>query len=352
MEEKLIRDVKGSPVPQYFNEDLNDFAVKSVDGSTVTRGDVDFSRTKLMRDKLGSPIPQLWDSVNYKWVVDTGQGVGSGSGESGTVGWENIQDKPTTFPSTINSVDGLQAKLNEIWDVINSLGGEGGGTPPNESPELFNGEYITGLYLSEGNGGFHSGDSQIIGCLIPVEQNKKYQIIKGQSDRFKLMAVNKDPRPNYSETYGFGAVDYGNLTSIEYTVPSGAHYIFIYVSVSGIKPSISVKEIVTSVPEEPEFPSVIEGYDFPELNGKKWIHTNGYMFVGIDISSDFYSDSSLNYFKCNSASTLYQFSGDQLSGASTISENTDLAQIKNIVKSNTPLYNDMTLTAITREADV
>ena len=217
MGEKLIRDKMGNPVPQFFNEDLEDFAVKTVDGSVVTRGDVDFGRTRLLRDKLGSPIPQLWDNVNNKWVVDTGHGSG---GESGPVSWDSIQNKPTIFPSIISEVEGLQEKLNEIWGVINSLGGEGGEPIPNEFPELFNGEYITGRYLIDSSDIFYSGDSQVIGCLIPVEQNKIYQIIKGQSERFRVMAVNKDPRPIYEGGYGFPAIDYGELTSIEYTVPS------------------------------------------------------------------------------------------------------------------------------------
>lgn len=80
--EKMIRDMLGSPVPQIYNEELNSFVVKTVDGSTVTTGDIDFRMTKLLRDRLGSVIPQLWDPVNNKWVVDTGQGQGGEGGET------------------------------------------------------------------------------------------------------------------------------------------------------------------------------------------------------------------------------------------------------------------------------
>ncbi|KGR88395.1 hypothetical protein [Lysinibacillus odysseyi] len=85
MEEKLIRDALGSPVPQHFNEELGMFTVNTLDGSTVTNGDIDFSRTKLLRDQLGSVIPQVWDSVNHKWVVMTTQHIGGGGGNTGTV---------------------------------------------------------------------------------------------------------------------------------------------------------------------------------------------------------------------------------------------------------------------------
>lgn len=71
MTEKLIRDALGSPIPQYFNLDLQMFAVETIDGSVVT--DIDFSKIKLLRDHLGSPIPQLWDTTNNKWVMDTSQ---------------------------------------------------------------------------------------------------------------------------------------------------------------------------------------------------------------------------------------------------------------------------------------
>ncbi|WP_342578432.1 hypothetical protein [Psychrobacillus sp. FSL K6-2843] len=122
--EKLIRDVKGSPVPQFYSEDLGDYAVKTVDGSTVTRGDVDFSRTKLLRDKLGSPIPQLWDSVNHKWVVDTGQGF-SGGGDGGPVSWNIVQDKPSEFkPSKheheISDINGLEKELEKVFTQVSS----------------------------------------------------------------------------------------------------------------------------------------------------------------------------------------------------------------------------------------
>lgn len=82
MEKKLIRDALGSPVPQHFNEKLGMFTVNTLDGSTVTNGDIDFSRTKLLRDQLGSVIPQVWDGENRKWVVMTTQHIGGGSGKS------------------------------------------------------------------------------------------------------------------------------------------------------------------------------------------------------------------------------------------------------------------------------
>lgn len=82
MEKKLIRDELGSPVPQHFNEELGVFTVNTLDGSIVTNGDIDFSRTKLLRDQLGSVIPQLWDALENKWVVMTTQNAGSGSGKT------------------------------------------------------------------------------------------------------------------------------------------------------------------------------------------------------------------------------------------------------------------------------
>lgn len=75
MEEKLIRDALGSPVPQYLNLDLQMFAAQTLDGSIVTNGDIDFNKIKLLRDKLGSPIPQLWDVVNNQWTVATLDGL-------------------------------------------------------------------------------------------------------------------------------------------------------------------------------------------------------------------------------------------------------------------------------------
>ena len=78
MDGKLIRDALGSPVPQHYNEDLGMFTVNTLDGSTVTNGDIDFSQTKLLRDRLGSVIPQVWDAQNHKWVVVTTQNVGGG----------------------------------------------------------------------------------------------------------------------------------------------------------------------------------------------------------------------------------------------------------------------------------
>lgn len=82
MDEKLIRDALDSPVPQHFNEELGMFTVNTLDGSTVTNGDIDFSRTKLLRDRLGSVIPQVWDALNHKWVVITTQNNGGGIGGS------------------------------------------------------------------------------------------------------------------------------------------------------------------------------------------------------------------------------------------------------------------------------
>ena len=121
MEEKLIRDALGSPVPQYLNLDLQMFAVQTLDGSTVTAGDMDFSKTKLLRDKLGSVIPQVWDAGNHKWTVVTSNG--GSSGEISPVTWESIQDKPVEFmPNThthnISEISGLQEKLDELWAAI------------------------------------------------------------------------------------------------------------------------------------------------------------------------------------------------------------------------------------------
>ncbi|SOC12772.1 hypothetical protein SAMN05880501_10749 [Ureibacillus xyleni] len=76
---KLIRDMLGSDVPQYFNLDLQMFAVQTTDGSFITANDVDFAQTKLLRDALGSPIPQLWNPIDNKWVVDDGS-YGGGTG--------------------------------------------------------------------------------------------------------------------------------------------------------------------------------------------------------------------------------------------------------------------------------
>ena len=58
------------------------FTVNTLDGSTVTNGDIDFSQTKLLRDRLGSVIPQVWDAQNHKWIVVTTQNSGGGEGGS------------------------------------------------------------------------------------------------------------------------------------------------------------------------------------------------------------------------------------------------------------------------------
>ena len=119
MEEKLIRDALGSPVPQHYNEELDMFTVNTLDGSTVTNGVIDFSQTKLLRDRLGSVIPQVWDTQNQKWVVVTTQNAGGG-GEGGPVTWEGIQGKPTTFPSTIAQIEGLQDELDTVFQQVSS----------------------------------------------------------------------------------------------------------------------------------------------------------------------------------------------------------------------------------------
>lgn len=124
--EKMIRDMLGSPVPQVYSKELEDYVVATVDGSTVSRGDINFNRTKLLRDLLGSVIPQLWDPVNNKWVVDTGQGRGgSGGGEGGPVGWDDISGKPSEFtPSShrhaIADIDGLQDEFEKVFTQVSS----------------------------------------------------------------------------------------------------------------------------------------------------------------------------------------------------------------------------------------
>lgn len=85
MDEKLIRDALGSPVPQYFVEDKTAYAVKTLDGRIVLSGDINFGKTKLLRDKYGSVLPQLWDAENNKWVLATSQNVGGGGAEVGEV---------------------------------------------------------------------------------------------------------------------------------------------------------------------------------------------------------------------------------------------------------------------------
>ena len=126
MDEKLIRDALGSPVPQHYNEELDMFTVNTLDGSTVTNGDIDFSQTKLLRDRLGSVIPQVWDAQNHKWVVVTTQNTGdNGGGETGPVVWDSIQGKPFEFtPSThtheISEINGLQDRLDEVFQQVSS----------------------------------------------------------------------------------------------------------------------------------------------------------------------------------------------------------------------------------------
>ena len=126
MDEKLIRDALGSPIPQHYNEELDMFTVNTLDGSTVTNGDIDFSQTKLLRDRLGSVIPQVWDAQNHKWVVVTTQSAGgNGGGEGGPVTWDNIQGKPSEFtPSThtheISEINGLQDRLDEVFQQVSS----------------------------------------------------------------------------------------------------------------------------------------------------------------------------------------------------------------------------------------
>ena len=102
------------------------FTVNTLDGSTVTNGDIDFSQTKLLRDRLGSVIPQVWDAQNHKWVVVTTQSTGgNGGGDGGPVTWDNIQGKPSEFtPSThtheIGEINGLQDRLDEVFQQVSS----------------------------------------------------------------------------------------------------------------------------------------------------------------------------------------------------------------------------------------
>lgn len=230
---KLIRDMLGSPIPQYLNEDLEDYVVKTVDGSTVTRGDIDFSKTKLLRDKLGSPIPQLWDNIINKWVVDTRQGVSSGGGETGPFTWDSITDKPTDFkPGThthrISEISGLQEKLEELWAAIG---------------------------------------------VVPEEPES----------------------------------------------------------------------------EEPYAPPTLAGYDYPELIGKKWMESNGFIMVLDDLFSDFYSDGT--YIVGNGSVTRYQKYSTYLSAPTSFPSNTQFATIEQINLSNTNIYSNSNLTTIARNAD-
>lgn len=121
--EKMIRDALGSPVPQVYNEDLKDYVVSTVDGSIISRGDINFNRTKLLRDLLGSVIPQLWDPVNNKWVVDTGQGrEGSGGGTVEVI--DNLDSQSTS--SALSAKQGylLNEKIGDISSLLDAINGE------------------------------------------------------------------------------------------------------------------------------------------------------------------------------------------------------------------------------------
>lgn len=114
-EEKMIRDALGSPVPQYFNLDLQMFAVRTVDGTLATG--IDFSKTKMLRDKYGSPIPsQLWDKTNSKWVlgtdnVDVTNLTGTVSGLT-----EQLAEKATK--NDVINVDSRVTQTNQRVDQI------------------------------------------------------------------------------------------------------------------------------------------------------------------------------------------------------------------------------------------
>lgn len=95
MEEKLIRDTLGRPVPQRYNEDIN------------------FSQTKLLRDQLGSVIPQLWDAQNNKWVVMTAQNTDGNSGNGQTIHTSIIN------PTSADGADGdLWIKHKEVLENV------------------------------------------------------------------------------------------------------------------------------------------------------------------------------------------------------------------------------------------
>lgn len=116
-EKKLIRDNLGSPIPhQQWDNDLNDFVVKTLSGNTLTRHDVNWGKTRMLRDQLSSPIPQIWDDTQNKFVPYT---PSSGGGDGNPVYWQDIQNKPSTFPASphthsISQVDGLQERLENI----------------------------------------------------------------------------------------------------------------------------------------------------------------------------------------------------------------------------------------------
>ena len=75
MDEKLIRDSLGSPVPQKLNDDGTYSAMANGDASNV-----DFSKKKMLRDRLGGVLPQqYYDVEKGRFVPGT---VGGGSGVS------------------------------------------------------------------------------------------------------------------------------------------------------------------------------------------------------------------------------------------------------------------------------
>lgn len=388
---KLIRDALGSPVPQYLKEDLENYVVKTVDGSTVTRGDIDFSKTKLLRDKLGSPIPQLWDTVNNKWVVDTGR-----SSEGGLVKWENIHDKPLEFvpkahTHKISEISGLQEKLDEIWVAM-------GVELPEHEPEEPSVEYLYGLT----NYSNISYQGAIGGLNVGSEYSTSEDIlIHGVQVKFgeignTYIAIG-DNLSNVLVTKSFTVdnVDSPVEVIFDTPVPISAHSYFIvysdgkngastvgtYIVSSPLAfsrstyvgndspssvptlqdrstpwffvPMFSLRKEVEP-PIEGTSPPTLAGYEYPELNGKKWVHTNvgtGYIAVANDNSSEFYISNS--NVVCNGDLVYYHY--EPLSASlpffSTGGANEAIGISSSIVKSNTKIYADATLAVVFREAD-
>lgn len=109
---KLIRDATGSPIPQFYDEEQGIFVPAT--NSTGDASSVDFTKKKLIRDALGGVISQYFDVLQNKFVPSTSEGGGGG----GSGDWNDIINKPTTFPPSphthvIGNVEGLQSELDD-----------------------------------------------------------------------------------------------------------------------------------------------------------------------------------------------------------------------------------------------
>lgn len=112
--EKMLIDVTGRPIPQYYDEEKGVFIAKT--NGTGDASNVDFRKKKMLIDVQSFPIPQYYDVVEGVFKPITSDGS---SGDSAPSNWDDITGKPSEFKPTAHGhktsdVEGLDEKLTEV----------------------------------------------------------------------------------------------------------------------------------------------------------------------------------------------------------------------------------------------